>query len=168
MGAKRHWGDVRLLSFDLQTVEFAYAADYSVSITCVDQLAPSGGSFELRFSRPRLPDADVDMDGGDKRGNRRYNPHTDVEPFLRKILWHRPTASSLHRLVGLLRDTLPIVLELQAIRERASELGEIVDTFAKAAGWFRVLYGDLRWVHFHPMSPCGVSHFSLGMLWTSD
>ena len=77
-------------------------------------------------------------------GNRRYNPHADVEPFMRSILRHRKIASSLNRLVGLLRETLPIVLELQVIREDASQVGEIVDTFAKSAGWFRVLYGDLR------------------------
>ena len=144
MATKKHWREVRLLSFDLQTVEFAYAADYSVSITCVDQLAPSGGSYELRFSRPRLQDHDINVDGPASVGNMRYNPHADVEPFMRNILRHRKIGSSLYRLVELLRDTLPIVLELQAIRENASNLGEIVDTFAKAAGWFRVLYGDLR------------------------
>jgi mediator of RNA polymerase II transcription subunit 14 len=56
----------------------------------------------------------------------------------------------LHRLVALLRDTLPIVVELEEIRkesERQSRGGS-VDTFAKAAGWFRVLYGDLRCVLF--------------------
>ncbi|KAI0316938.1 mediator complex subunit MED14-domain-containing protein [Amylostereum chailletii] len=48
--AKR-WKDVRLVSFDLQTVEFAYASDYVLSITCNDPADPSGGSFNLHFSR---------------------------------------------------------------------------------------------------------------------
>lgn len=53
---------------------------------------------------------------------------------------------SLHRLVSLLRDTLPIVSELEDIREGASNGEFAVDTFAKAAGWYRVLYGDMRLV----------------------
>ncbi|TCD64872.1 mediator complex subunit [Steccherinum ochraceum] len=138
MAADKHWAEVRLLSFDLQTVEFAYASDYSVSITCTDQLSPTGGNYELRFSRPR------NESGNTTEERSRYNPHAEVEPFLRNVLRYGRLASSLHRLVSLLRDTLPIVLELQAIQKRASEAGEAVDTFAKAAGWFRVLYGDLR------------------------
>jgi len=141
MATKNHWKDVRLLSFDLQTVEFAYATDYTVAITCVDQLSPTGGSYELRFSRPKPPQPpNGDLD----HLQNRYNPHSDVEPFMRNILRHGRLAPSLQRLVSLLRDTLPIVLELQDIRESAAKAGENVDTFAKAAGWFRVLYGDLR------------------------
>lgn len=144
MAADKHWAEVRLLSFDLQTVEFAYASDYSVSITCTDQLSPTGGNYELRFSRPRTEHNNMRKSPDEE--NSRYNPHAEVEPFLKNVLRHGRLASSLHRLVALLRDTLPIVLELQAIQKRASETGEPVDTFAKAAGWFRVLYGDLRYV----------------------
>ncbi|KAH8108107.1 mediator complex subunit MED14-domain-containing protein [Cristinia sonorae] len=141
MAADKHLAEVRLLSFDLQTVEFAYASDYSVSITCTDQLSPTGGSYELKFSRPR---SDISGTRSPDEENSRYNPHAEVEPFLRNVLRHGRLAPSLHRLVALLRETLPIVLELQAIQKRASEAGEPVDTFAKAAGWFRVLYGDMR------------------------
>ncbi|THH30411.1 hypothetical protein EUX98_g3773 [Antrodiella citrinella] len=140
MAADKHCADVRLLSFDLQTVEFAYALDYSVSISCTDQLSPTGGSYELKFSRPRN---ELRTTKG-LDDHHRYNPHSEVEPFLRNVLRHGRLAPSLHRLVNLLRDTLPIALELQDIQKRALEAGEFVDTFAKAAGWFRVLHGDLR------------------------
>ncbi|KAG9311953.1 hypothetical protein JVU11DRAFT_7216 [Chiua virens] len=50
MAKEKKWRDVRLPSFDLQTVEFAYS-DYTVLISCTDQLFPAGSSFDLRFSR---------------------------------------------------------------------------------------------------------------------
>jgi mediator of RNA polymerase II transcription subunit 14 len=137
----KKWNDVRLLSFDLQTVEFAYAMDYSVSISCTDQL--SGGLFDLRFSRcPHAPwitnEVPPDVNNQDL-----FNPHDDTEPFMRNILRHGRLAPSLHRLVGLLRDTLPIVAELEDIRVQAEKDGASLDTFAKSVGWYRVLYGDL-------------------------
>jgi mediator of RNA polymerase II transcription subunit 14 len=79
-----------------------------------------------------------------------FNPHDDAEPFLRNILrhGHGRLAPSLHRLVTLLRDTLPIVVELEKIRRqielKEGEERENVDTFAKAVGWYRVLYGAPR------------------------
>jgi mediator of RNA polymerase II transcription subunit 14 len=75
-----------------------------------------------------------------------FNPHDDAEPFLRNILrhGHGRLSPSVHSLVALLRDTLPIVAELEDIRLDAEKAGETVDTFAKAAGWYRLLYGDLR------------------------
>ncbi|KIJ05674.1 hypothetical protein PAXINDRAFT_21088 [Paxillus involutus ATCC 200175] len=169
MAKDKKWQDVRLLSFDLQTVEFAYASDYTVSISCTDQLSPTGGSFELRFSRsapslslphpnslgpPPLPFARLHL---------RSNPHEEAEPFLRQVLRHGPLAPSLHRLVGLLRDTLPIAVEVDRMAVAAREdhrvpLGPLrqsafikgpteepwFDTFVKGMGWWRVLYGDLR------------------------
>jgi mediator of RNA polymerase II transcription subunit 14 len=106
-----------------------------VSITCVDQLSPSGGSFDLRFSRCGQP-----------AGTATYNPQSDAEPFFRNILkqGHGRLASSLHRLISLLRDTQPIAAELEDIRVEADQDGEHLDAFAKAAGWYRVLYGDLK------------------------
>ncbi|KAF8070340.1 mediator complex subunit MED14-domain-containing protein [Lyophyllum atratum] len=142
MAKESSWEDVRLLSFDLQTVEFAYALDYTVSISCEDQLSPIGGNFDLRFSRRRPwqigQERDKDQD--------QFNPHDDAEPFLRNILrhGHGRLAPSLHRLVTLLRDTLPIVTELEEIRLKGQQDGRSVDTFAKAAGWYRLLDGDLR------------------------
>ncbi|RDB24861.1 Mediator of RNA polymerase II transcription subunit 14 [Hypsizygus marmoreus] len=139
MAKEGTWQDVRLLSFDLQTVEFVYALDYTVSISCEDQLSPMGGNFDLRFSRCRTG-------LGSSENHDRFNPHDDAEPFLRNILrhGHGRLAPSLHRLVALLRDTLPIVRELEEIRLKGDTEGRTVDTFAKAAGWYRLLYGDLR------------------------
>ena len=45
--------------------------------------------------------------------------------------------------MGLLRDTLPIIAELEDMRVQAER--DRLDAFAKAAGWYRMLYGDLRW-----------------------
>jgi mediator of RNA polymerase II transcription subunit 14 len=63
---------------------------------------------------------------------------------MRHVLHHGRLAPSLQRLVGLLRDTLPIVAEIEEMRIQAERDGNGLDTFAKAAGWYRVLYGDLR------------------------
>ncbi|KAI0768733.1 MED14-domain-containing protein [Trametes elegans] len=146
MSTKYLWTDVRLLSFDLQTVEFAYAGDYTLALTCTDQLASSGGSYHLRFSRAHPPDAHddaMDVDGA-AAAEPAHNPHEDVEPYMRHLLRHGRLSSALQRLVGLLRETLPIVAELEDIRAAAARAGAGVDTFAKSASWFRVLYGDLR------------------------
>ncbi|KAI6045803.1 mediator complex subunit MED14-domain-containing protein [Pisolithus marmoratus] len=165
MGKERKWQDVQLLSFDLQTVEFAYAADYTVSISCTDQLSPTGGSFELRFSRSAPTSrptqlaslAPPPMPVSLRRP--RTNPHEEAEPYLRQILRHGPLATSLYRLVGLLRDTLPVVVELdrmitsareQAGQDRSNAISKSsidepwFDAFIKGLGWWRVLYGDLR------------------------
>ena len=148
MAKVRNWHDVRLLSFDLQTVEFAYATvrpshvfrglrvtdrpsqSYSVSITSVDQLSATGGSYSLRFSR-------CDGHGGD-------NPHGDAEPFFRNLLRAGKLLPSLNRVVSVLRDTLPIVALLETFRSEAVGRGSFLDSFPKAAGWYRLLYGDSR------------------------
>ncbi|CDO75529.1 hypothetical protein BN946_scf184871.g10 [Trametes cinnabarina] len=144
MSTKYSWTDVRLLSFDLQTVEFAYAADYTLSLTCTDQLSSSGGSYHLRFGRVQ-PDDEHDMDVDNEQSpGPAHNPHEDVEPYMRSLLRHGRLSSALHKLVGLLRETLPVVAELEDIRVAAARSGAAVDTFAKSAGWFRILYGDLR------------------------
>lgn len=148
MAKVRSWHDVRLLSFDLQTVEFAYATvrsshilwdlritggllqSYSVSITSIDQLSATGGSYSLRFSR-------CDGHGGD-------NPHGDAEPFFRNLLRAGKLLPSLNRVVSVLRDTLPIVALLETFRSEAVARGSFLDSFPKAAGWYRLLYGDSR------------------------
>jgi len=75
-----------------------------------------------------------------------YNPHVKAEPFLREILrqGHGRLMPSLHRLVQLLRDTLPIVVELHAIQTESARNGRNLEILAKNAGWYRLLYGDLR------------------------
>ncbi|KAG1750599.1 mediator complex subunit MED14-domain-containing protein [Suillus paluster] len=170
MAKEKKWRDVRLLSFDLQTVEFAYASDYTVLITCTDQLSPTGGSFELRFSRctpsPTHPQPSslAPPQLGFPNHHLRTNPHEQAEPYLRHVLRHGPLSSSLDRLVELLRNTLPIAVELEHINASARDLKQSpgrgrgrpriagktapsepwVDTYVKGLGWWRVLYGDLR------------------------
>lgn len=170
MAKGKKWPDVRLLSFDLQTVEFAYASDYTVLITCTDQLSPTGGSFELRFSRcapsPTLlqPSSLAPPQLRFPNHQLRTNPHEEAEPYLRHVLRHGPLASSLDRLVGLLRGTLPIAVELEHMRANSRDVKQSpgrgrgqpriavrtgtsepwVDTYVKGLGWWRVLYGDLR------------------------
>jgi mediator of RNA polymerase II transcription subunit 14 len=139
MAKETKWHDVRLLSFDLQTVEFSYAhvrmdvlnflkkvsyspnlQDYTVSISCQDQLSPTGGNFDLDFSRIPPKGAMNTDDPADS-----FNPHEDAEPFLRDILrhGHGRLVPSLHRLVTRLRDTLPIVVELEVIRKEGRQKG---------------------------------------------
>lgn len=147
MASEKKWTDVRLLSFDLQTVEFTYGGDYAVSITCTDQLSLNGGSYKLNFSRAtEEPLDDPDPDDVDAL-LAQYNPHADVEPFMRNLLRHEPLVASVTRLVALLRDTLPIVAELEHIRVTASKAGENIDTFARTMGWFRLLFADYKCVY---------------------
>ncbi|KAK0454745.1 mediator complex subunit MED14-domain-containing protein [Armillaria borealis] len=129
---RKGWEDVQLLDFDLQTAVFAYKGDYTVSITCEDQLnRPTGGKFELRFGRMG------NVDGG-------RNPHSEAEPFLRTVLHAGKLGPSVHQLVMLLRDTLPIVVELSGFTG--------VDSFAKSAGWYRVLYRSHHALDFRLMT----------------
>lgn len=167
MSKDKQWNGLQLLSFDLQTVEFAYAEvrrtlallflhlltlrsaiqDYAVSISVTDQLTATGGAFDLRFSRcPHAPwiSQHQQRDPPNINTGDLYNPHDDAEPFLRPVLQHARLAPSLQRLVSLLRETLPIAAELEEMRLQSEREGGGLDTFAKAAGWYRVLYGDLR------------------------
>lgn len=167
MSKEKKWPDIRLLSFDLQTVSFAYASvrlilstqpllnvfkDYTVSISCEDQLS-TGGNFDLRFSRC---DSGVDS----------FNPHDDAEPFLRNILrhGHGRLAPSLNRLVTFLRETLPIAVELEEIRQQSQGA---VDTFAKAAGWYRLLFGDSRYFFFPSQTIISIQSSCSDTRWTS-
>ena len=77
--------------------------------------------------------------------------NADMAPFIHGLLKNDGAlAASVHHMVGLLRDSLPVVLELDEIltgneagaNDRAPR--EDFDVFAKGAGWFRILYGDLR------------------------
>ncbi len=129
-----------------------------MAITCADQLlSSSSSSYDLAFSRvPQKKRLRLDVDPfttSDDNDDAMDNPHEDSEPFLRHVLRQGPRlSSSLHQLVLLLRNTLPVVCVLESIRKAtvsgrdkdAQAVG--VDTFAKAAGWFRILYGDMRCV----------------------
>lgn len=170
MGSKNGWPDVRLLSFDLQTVEFTYAADYAVALTCSDPLSPRGGSYDLHFTRTSADPQQHET-----------NPHEDMEPLLRHVLRHDQLARTLLRLVDVLRDTLPIVLAMDGVRadarEHAGKGGPTVDAFAKGPGWYRILYGDARYMEpSHPLviwlihfsgtrSTSGCSRSTVSLFW---
>lgn len=98
-------------------------------------MTPSNSTYEIQFSRS-VPNAD--------KTEVQRNPHEDAEPFFRGILQHGRLRTSLLDLVLLLRITLPVVVELDAVRSAAIRNNESIDVFAKAAGWYRLLYGDLR------------------------
>ncbi|KAF8590904.1 MED14-domain-containing protein [Ramaria rubella] len=137
MAKAKLWDDVRLLSFDLQTVEFTYTTGYALSISCTNQQS-TGGSYQLRFSRvssgsSRMPGVGL---------------HDEAAPFLRPLLRNGRLSTSLAEMVEMLRDTLPMALELETLTHdngNTSGAGKLkVDVFPKACGWYRVLLGDLR------------------------
>ncbi|KAI0045303.1 MED14-domain-containing protein [Auriscalpium vulgare] len=147
MSKEKQWQDIRLLSFDLQTVEFAYASDYTVAITCKDQLS-TGGSYNLRFSRAILsPQPEESADNS----QRPHNPHMDAEHFLHSLLSRGKLSQALPAFVSVLRSTVPILEVLEEIKagtgRRAAVDGDAlsklqeVDIFPKAAGWWRILFG---------------------------
>ncbi|KAI0258685.1 MED14-domain-containing protein [Gloeopeniophorella convolvens] len=127
MAKEKRWADVRLLSFDLQTVEFTYASDYTLSISCKDQLL-TGGSYNLHFSR--LPPVNSTPSQAGVRDHR-PNPHEDAEPFLYALLRQGRLAMALPALVSVLRDTVPVLDVLAHIPAPA---------MPKAAGWWRVMF----------------------------
>ncbi|KAI0031227.1 mediator complex subunit MED14-domain-containing protein [Vararia minispora EC-137] len=136
------------------TVEFVYAADFVLSVACDDPTNPSAGSFHLHFSRlpPSTPPATAmssTMTSSEPASltRRPYNPHSDAEPFFLHLLRNNPL-SCLPRLVDVLRNTVPIVAVLEEIRTGAEDADEppgwsaaAVDTFPKAAGWWRATFG---------------------------
>ncbi|KAG1762429.1 mediator complex subunit MED14-domain-containing protein [Suillus occidentalis] len=172
MAKGKKWPDVRLLSFDLQTVEFAYAS-VSSTVHLSNNLSPtSAGLYGLNHlygpviayrwilraalfalcASPTLlqPSSLAPPQFRFPNHQLRTNPHEEAEPYLRHVLRHGPLASSLNRLVELLRGTLPIAVELEHMRANYRDVKQTgtsepwVDTYVKGLGWWRVLYGDLR------------------------
>ena len=175
----RGWTDVRLLSFDLQTVEFAYSRvcryywargfmwaadsspnqDYALSITCSEGSylfsfwrcdAPSSDTGQAGISRtetsPEPGDGtDMDVDGTPPPAAppARRNAHEDSEQFIKSLLKDDHLSASVFDLVRFLRETIGIVEELERIEEEGSDKVEVL---VKAAGWYRILYSNARWV----------------------
>lgn len=120
------------------------------------EISPFSQGVHATFNTPNSSQATlVNPEFVDLEDDEPYNPHEDAEPFLRNILRHGPRlTSSLHELVKLLRDSLPVVCAVEDIRQDAlsrrrtsrprdkSDL--VVDIHVKAAGWHRVIYGDMR------------------------
>ncbi|KAF8530531.1 mediator complex subunit MED14-domain-containing protein [Hysterangium stoloniferum] len=132
MAKTKRWDDVRLLSFDLQTVEFTYTTGYALSISCNQQ--SSGGSYQLKFSR-------ISPSGSRTPG---VSLHDEATRFLRPLLRTGRLATSLSEMVEMLRDTLPMALELETLTSGTSASASKVDVYPKACGWYRALLGDLR------------------------
>ena len=128
--------------------------DYTVSIKSMNTDAGSS-SYELSFSRvrkrSRMTSLSVPLDthGQDEL----YNPHEEARQYFQSILRLGPLLSaSFHQLVETLRGTLPIVCTINTLQERADSGTDLearstrVWHVSKAAGWYRILYGDSRLV----------------------
>ncbi|CAG7850975.1 SubName: Full=Related to RNA polymerase II mediator complex protein pmc1 {ECO:0000313/EMBL:CCA73688.1} [Serendipita indica DSM 11827] len=158
MPDRKGWKDVRILSFDLQTVEFAYYQDYSLSITSVE------GLYRLSFSR--VPSAVIqslsrtntidamDISQEDTERPIVRNAHEDSSRFAQDLLKDDRLGSSVFELVGFLRLTIGIVEMLDTL---VFENGETTsapsttptkrvnprfDIVVKAAGWWRLRYSQ--------------------------
>ena len=120
-------------------------------------LSSSSSSYELRFSRiRRLGRTNTLLVPGQTASDEdTYNPHEDEGPYSRHVLRQgSQLASSLSQLIQLLRDNLPLVCAVDAMR-REAEAGKDaaaavkvagLDFYPKAAGWYRISYGDSRYV----------------------
>ena len=154
MPDRKGWRDVRILSFDLQTVEFAYYQNYSLSITSVE------GLYRLSFSRvppavtaqpfTRTDTLDVmDVSQDDTTdGEPPYvrNAHEDSSRFAQHLLKDDRLGSSVFELVGFLRLTIGIVEMLDTLvlddsgpSTTPMKRAQFV-VVVKAAGWWRLQY----------------------------
>ena len=73
----------------------------------------------------------------------RRNAHEDSEQFIKGLLKDDHLSASVFDLVRFLRETIGIVEELERIEEEGSDKVEVL---VKAAGWYRILYSNSRWV----------------------
>ena len=128
-----------------------------VSVTGDDPSDPAGGSFSLHFSRiaSTTPPATASSSatGFTSTSRRSYNPHSDAEPFFINLLRTNRISACLPSLVGILRNTVPIIEVLEEIRSAADAAMDLsgadeanwswadVDTFPKAVGWWRASFG---------------------------
>lgn len=150
MPSVKGWSDVHILSFDLQTVEFAYFQDYSMSITSVE------GTYRLSFSRCSLPKSKTEgtfkgkettspmkLDNPTPPTLLRRNAHADCVCFARSLLKDDRLGASVYELISFLRNSVGIVEVLDAIEDAECQAGKArFDVLVKAAGWWRLRYGD--------------------------
>jgi hypothetical protein len=78
----------------------------------------------------------------------RRNAHEDSEQFIKGLLKDDHLSASVFDLVRFLRETIGIVEELERIEEEGSDKVEVL---VKAAGWYRILYSNSRWVRTDPV-----------------
>ncbi|KAG8988548.1 mediator complex subunit [Tulasnella sp. JGI-2019a] len=129
---KRGWDDIRILSFDLQRVVFAYHSVYTVIIEWVPLSArpdgKSNGAYEMEFGV--VPGR---TDG--------INPHQALSSSLSSTLRTEASRSmekAVEGLIWVLRDTLKVLLAVQQVKREAH--GRVTLLF-KSATWYRCLYG---------------------------
>ncbi|KDQ15248.1 hypothetical protein BOTBODRAFT_31903 [Botryobasidium botryosum FD-172 SS1] len=153
------WEDVRILSFDLQRVQFSYYSNYAIFIRWLPppSTPPSDpslrGSYDMTFSRvpPSLPAASAMVLDDDKK-----NPHQDAAPFFSSRLQDglgNATAfgRSIRELVVLLRDTLPVLTALEQIRSVIMSSGGTspkIEVLIKGASWYQILYASKHALDF--------------------
>lgn len=111
-------------------------------------------------------DSQLPFSSSSTSSSRAYNPHTDAEAFFQTLLRQGKLGATLPSLVSILRDTVPVVEVLEEIRAevdqtdpdamdvdtshdangKSKDMGDgtrrliDVDTFAKAAGWWRLSF----------------------------
>ncbi|CUA66800.1 hypothetical protein RSOLAG22IIIB_00248 [Rhizoctonia solani] len=133
MHKTKHWKDVKLLSSDLQQVVFQYFQDYTLSIRWrpapIQNELPANaqndsGSYELSFSRLNQTAS--------------WNPHSDLESHFTRQLQDDLAAGDIASFALLLRDSLPVLLEINRIVNHAS-ISARLDVLYKGVGWYRVL-----------------------------
>jgi len=72
------------------------------------------------------------------------NPHTEITTWAVQILSGSRIAKGIVQLVGLLRISLPILLELEALRLRFADESTLAHWLPKSATWWRFVFGTLR------------------------
>lgn len=111
------------------------AQDYTLSIRWrpapIQNEHPSNapndsGSYELSFSR--LGQSQTTP----------WNPHSDLEFHFTRRLQDDLAAGDITSFALLLRDSLPVLLEINRIVNHAS-MSARLDVFYKGVGWYRVL-----------------------------
>ncbi|KAF8608530.1 MED14-domain-containing protein [Ceratobasidium sp. AG-I] len=148
------WKDVKLLSSDLQQVVFQYFQDYTLSIRWRPAPVQEGastrvaiheqndaGSYELSFSRLGKADGEAAL----------WNPHSDLEGHFTRRLQDDLAAGDITSFASLLRDSLPVLLEVERVATSANINGRI-DIFYKAVGWYRVLIDSRYGLDFRLLS----------------
>jgi hypothetical protein len=140
-----------LFSFVLETLTEHYFQDYTLSIRWRPAAIESGtssspaiheqndaGSYELSFSR---------LGKGDEnpQSPSLWNPHSDLEGHFTRRLQDDLAAGDIASFALSLRDSLPVLLEVERVATRGNINGRI-DIFYKAVGWYRVLI-DSRYAY---------------------
>ncbi|KAF8343097.1 mediator complex subunit MED14-domain-containing protein [Cantharellus anzutake] len=159
MSRQKEYEDVQLLSFNLLAIEFTYHSDYVGLIEYnPPSLLPEPGAapctFKVSFSRlSPLPSRSHGSRGDAVRLAPTDNPHQQLEPYLAPRIIEGDqelTRSAVQEFVILLRSTLPLLLELESIKDEcnvsrlAHPSSPLVTVVLKGAAWFRIMYNMIH------------------------